>query len=311
MKSKIAVLILALILIPAAGFGIGAQDAGKLLTAQVGGQFSVSFKTRTDPPRAFKPMSSMVHVEANIVHRVWIDSAEGIYFGYDLEIEMLNDRKQFRVSIKSLGDEYARKLEERKSLRPLTERADLADSDLLRFPQPLVVNDGDSLALDVLVNRKTGVRLVDLITVSSSKGLVEDPSLSGPARDFSLSDVQLIMRDHQLFINGELATGKNNSGSCAGEFIYFYLPGRGRFIFSIKPHKGYRFQKIGAIHHNKISFSIGGDVYEWVSNAPIVGTGGNWNLWILHEPNFVLNFDDKNSAFTFGAMGGTGAIRQE
>jgi hypothetical protein len=57
------------------------------------------------------------------------------------------------------------------------------------------------------------------------------------------------------------------------------------------PHEGYDFQKVGRIENNKISFTLGGDVYEWTSSAPVVGNGGNWNLWVLHDPAYVSDFD--------------------
>ncbi|HET6893161.1 MAG TPA: hypothetical protein VFH31_18800, partial [Pyrinomonadaceae bacterium] len=45
--------------------------------------------------------------------------------------------------------------------------------------------------------------------------------------------------------------------------------------------------KVGLIEDNKISFAWNGVSYEWVSREPIVGSGGLWNLWVLHDPNFV------------------------
>jgi hypothetical protein len=111
----------------------------------------------------------------------------------------------------------------------------------------------------------------------------EAPASKRPARDFTLNDVALGVTNYRLFVNGEMVTADAPTGGCAGAIIWFYLPERGRFILSLQPHPGYDFQKVGVIEHNRILFSLNGDQYEWRSEAPIVGQGGNWHLWVLHE----------------------------
>jgi hypothetical protein len=126
-----------------------------------------------------------------------------------------------------------------------------------------------------------------------------------PLRDFTLGNVELAVRDHKLTINGEVLGGSRSKAArgVAGALLWFYVPERGRFIFSLMPHEGYDFQKIGRIENNKISFTLGGDAYEWTSSAPIVGTsGGNWNLWVLHDAGYVSDFDSQEQIVE-GAQG--------
>jgi hypothetical protein len=316
MKNKLTRLISALSLILLAQLSLNAQEkgsvaSGAISTVQTTGKFSASFKTQTEPPNLAQPFTVIGRIEANIIHRVWVDKARGSYFGYDLEIEPLNETKQFKVALKPLSQEFAQELEKGGQLKALSGHSAtaLVNSSLPRLPQPQILDDGDTVALDVLVNRQTGVKFIDLVTISSSGRPVADP-LPGPARDFSLSDVRLVMQNHQLFINGELAAG-NASGSCSGELIFFYLRGRGRFVFSIKPHEGYDFQKLGEIQHNKLSFTLGGDHYEWVSRAPVIGMGGNWNLWVLHQPDHIPAHFMRENAFVYGALGGVKALERE
>jgi hypothetical protein len=277
---------------------------------------SVQFKTRTEPSDSFKSISGIIRANSTGIHRVLVDRIERIFFGYDLELESLPETKTYRITIKPLDRDIAQELSLSGAMKELTAQpgANPGDARLLRFPPPQVVEDGDTLAFDILVNQKTGVKLVDLLTVLSPGALAtsatQDPV---PARDFSLEDVRLLMKDHQLFVNGELkAGGPTMQGSCEGEFIFFYLPGRGRYVFSIKAHEGIGFQKVGAIQNNRLSFAAGGESYEWVSSAPIVGGGGNWSLWVLHQPNYRPGYGAGNDQqFVFGAMDGARALRRE
>jgi hypothetical protein len=55
--------------------------------------------------------------------------------------------------------------------------------------------------------------------------------------------------------------------------LWFYVPERGRFIFSLVPREGYSFEKIGILEGNKIEFVINGERYEWVSGVEILASG--------------------------------------
>ena len=69
--------------------------------------------------------------------------------------------------------------------------------------------------------------------------------------------------------------GRNKSTiGCQGSLLWFYVPQRGRFIFSLVPREGYSFQKIGILDNNVIEFIIDGEHYEWVSTLPILPNGG-------------------------------------
>jgi len=331
MKNKGILGSAALFLILTSSFNLRGQNReNPNFSARLSNGVSVLFKTTTEPKSSFRSISGTIRVNSMSINRVLVDRVERVFFGYDLELEPLNETKQYKVSIKPLDRGFADGVAQSGTMREITGQsgASSTGASLLRFPQPQVVADGDTLVLDLLINRKTGVKLVDEITISSGDVLERStPTDIRPASDFSLEDVRLSMKNQQLLINGELvAGGPDAPGSCEGKFIFFYLPGRGRFVFSIKPQEGFAFRKIGVIHHNRISFSVGGDSYEWVSTAPILPTGGNWNLWVLHEPNYqpeygfnpqdrlikgtaaAGNVRQKNQFF-FGAMGSVRALR--
>jgi hypothetical protein len=221
---------------------------------------------------------------ANVVHRMLYDrDASGVHFGYDIWVERIEGSNKFRVTIKPLSQEYKHNMR-RDSRVHFPEHIASPDP---HFPDPLTVEDGDTLTIDVLVNHTTGEKIGDVIKISS-KPLNVRPRVkaSRPARDFTIADFELKVLGSKIMVNGELEGGNGAGGGCAGSIIWFYLPNRGRFIVSLVPRPGYDFQKIATIEDNKILFSIGGDRYEWLSTSPIVGDGGSWNLWVLHDPDY-------------------------
>jgi hypothetical protein len=108
----------------------------------------------------------------------------------------------------------------------------------------------------------------------------------GTSRDFSIDNVDIGVAMPRLLVNGECVDCLGGYYSVRGTLIYFYAPGRGRFIFSLTQREGYNFQKVGLIQQNKIVFSMNGDYYEWISAEPILQDGGFYNLWVLYDPAY-------------------------
>jgi hypothetical protein len=233
-----------------------------------------------------------------VVHRVLVDAEGNFVFGYDLIVEPVAATKQFRVSVKPLSAEFEEQLRARQQPAAAdaagANRAPQTVSTLPRSGDAQLIDDGDAFALDLLVNAQTGVKIVDVVKVSFDRAKLwsAPPRRSVPLRDFTLGNVELAMRDYKLTLNGELVGGnaQKSTRGFAGALIWFYVPARGRFIVSLMPHEGYDFKKVGRIENNKISFKLGEDLYEWTSSAPVVGNGGNWNLWVLHDADYVSDF---------------------
>jgi GWxTD domain-containing protein len=229
------------------------------------------------------------YFESNTIRRVFIDSAGSTYFGYALVIEPLASTRQFRVSVRPLSAEDEQELRARKSFQTRAVHPNYNATGFARSAAPQVISDGDTFALDVLVNQKTGDKVTDFITVSADESVVRETSTRGAMapRDFTLEDVEMKMINYQLLVNGEQVAGAKRTGACAGPVIWFHLQDRGRFIFSLKPHEGYNFQKLGTIERNKIKFTLGSETFEWVSDAAVVSGGGPWNLYVLYDPTYV------------------------
>lgn len=284
---------LTIVLLLAAALNVAAQEGrkGQTIVPMKGG-FFVAFTTTPNASETsaggWSMTSAEAYFESNTIRRVFIDSGGSLYFGYSLVVEPVAASKQFRVSVRPLSAEDEQELRARKSFQTRRIHPNYNSAALSRAAAPQIIADGDTFALDVLVNPETGDKITDFVTVSESESrLRETSTANGAPRDFTLEDVTLKMINYQLYVNGELVAGGKRSGAAAGPVIWFHLTERGRFIFSLRPHEGYNFQKLGTIEHNKMKFTLNNDRYEWVSDVPVVDTGGPWNLYVLYDPNYV------------------------
>ena len=270
-----------------------AQDGrSRLIVPMESGAFVV-IRTEASPASAGEATSDLVESEdrPNLLHRVFVDSTNGLFFGYELLVERAAEPRYFWVTVRALSEDYLRELQSRPAFRG---RRLHPSYNATAFPaSPQFLRDGDTFALDVFQNPRTGTKIVDVIQVSLS-----DPSARASAsdapRDFSPEDVQLKVSDYRLKVNGE--TVYRSKGGCEGALIWFSVGDRGRFIFSLVERPGYAFQKVGAVRNNVVSFEWGGDRYEWESALPVVGAGGNWNVWVLHDPDYKLDLFEQPSA---------------
>ncbi len=287
------------------------------------------FTSETEPPDSNRQSFGSVQTTGanKVIHRVLTDTERGVYFGYDVSIEPAAESGKFKLSFLPLSTKPVNFSPARpprsgsiggfeQSPNNQRQNMKLTALSLPKYPDPQIVGDGDTVAFDVLVNPKTGVKIVDLIKVLTSgnqplqtillKGqTTATGGSSRQTRDFSVDAVELKINSSRLIINGKPVN--ENSGKFGigvmGALIWFYAPRQGRFILSLTPREGYDFQKAGTIQGNKISFSIDGNQYEWISASPVISSqNDNWNLWVLHEPEFVPDFaGEKTDSYLFGA----------
>src|SRR5215212_1976252 len=281
--------------VPATANPAGTQDGrSRLIVPMRSGAFVV-IRTESAPSPAGEATSDLVESEdkPNLLRRVFVDRKNELFFGYELLVERAAESRYFWVTVRALGEDYLRELRERPAFRG---RRLHPGYNATAFPaSPQFLRDGDTFALDVFQNPRTGTKIVDVIQVS-----LNDPSLRQAAadepHDFSPQEAQLKVSDYKLKVNGE--TVYHSTGGCAGAVIWFSLGDRGRFVFSLVERPGFQFQKVGAVRNNTLAFEWDGDKYEWESSRAVVGTGGNWNLWVLHDPDYKLDLFEQPVAPT-------------
>lgn len=232
----------------------------------------------------------------NVIHRLLIDRKSRIYFGYDLIVAPLADEKQFEVIIKKLSI---------KDVGPVVDKmgglADLTERTLPAYPDKIIVRDGDTIKLDLLENPQTKEKVSDVVRISRRKQQFTTAFFdSNTPKDFSLSDLRMSLTGFEPFVNDQKLPF--NGGGMSGAVMWIYFPGKGRFIFSPTEQTASGFQKVGLIDNDRITFSYDGENYKFVSNKPILCTGGKWNLWVMFDPSYKPATNIAADApFSFGA----------
>jgi hypothetical protein len=228
----------------------------------------VRFVSKIEPPGAVSPGG--VVVESGRVHRIIRDRAHKQVFGYDVELDPGGDGKTARLRI-----EPFRPVDSRVTFEP-----GYTILGLPRYPAVPNLKLGDTVALDVLANASTGQRVVDYLTLRA-RGLIP---AGKEARDLSLSDVELAVMDPHVSINQDPEPPFD--GGFSGAVMWLYLPGRGRFVLSLTPHKEFGFVKNGSVSGSAMVFRAGTEEVRIQCSGRIAPASGIYNLYVAQEPDW-------------------------
>ncbi len=278
---------------------VRAQEGGKLM-AHFGGHVTLSFRTVTRPgDQPLATSGAVITSGKQSAHRVVIDQAGRAYLVYKILWEPTPSLGRYRLSILPPDPDVIEECQ--KELAAGSRRLELP-----HYPPALEIGFGDVVTLDILQDPKRHVTIVDTMSVVDPNREPSLPSMSKPPRDFTLADVELKVIDSTIKTDSfELESGDG----CSGAIIWFYLPGYGRFLFSITDQPGYGFERIGVIRDNRISFAYMGMDFAWISKQPILARGA-WNLWVRADPDYVPQLEPEPGTAVIGAADEIGYLLQ-
>lgn len=265
---------------------------------------TVAIKTETVPQDSTDSLGNIYGYttsSGNIVHRVMTDRKNKIYFGYDLIVEKQANTEKFLISIKPLSKSPNQLIFGNNfSTGNKLDYDSFTAQSLPKYPEAFILEDGDTVTLDILENPQTRSKISDIIKVTSkSKKSGNYFSEREKAKDFTINDVELRLDNPDILINGEKS---KFGGGAAGNLVWVYIHGKGRFIFSFAPQPEFNFQKIGTITDNKITFNYNGESYEFINKSPVLGSDGKWNLWVMFDPNYKFSYKlSPESPYSWGA----------
>jgi hypothetical protein len=293
MTSKLLALLICILGLTSSALGQSPAKRQLVLPLSDGG--FVAFRSETSAADmkqgTAQSLASLIYSQAlagenRIIHRVLTDADRRVIFGYDLWVNADPVTRKFSLAVLP-ADEAFRRTFLKDSDAP---RANDAFATFPKSTAPQTLDDGDAVSLELLINQQSGVKIVDVVKVTFDRSTLRDSTLEGQPRDFTLDAVSLGIKSYQLLIDGRLVGKSKSIIGYSGSLLWFYVPDRGRFIFSLVPRDGYAFQKIGVLERNKIEFTVNGEHYEWLSGAEILPNGGTWNIWVLHDTRYTPLF---------------------
>ena len=125
---------------------------------------------------------------AGAIHRIMVDRARRVYFGYDVVVEPLPEGNTYRVTLSAARDDTR----DREAI-PGGHATGWTQLPAPAFPAAQTIRGGDVLALTLLTHGATGQKIVDYVTVQEPAkefdGFQRIPDREfafapGPPRDF-------------------------------------------------------------------------------------------------------------------------------
>jgi hypothetical protein len=158
--------------------------------------------------------------------------------------------------------------------------------------------DGLSDGQHLLQDAQSGQVMSDVITIDVSPvSLAPTPAPApsvDPAEDLRAEKVWLQFTSAAFTLNGSPAFEHQQGASVQSDVVFVEVPGQGRLFLSLGPQPGGGLTRIGVVAGNKMTVTVAGNRYEWVSTGPIATPGivppfksmQSWHVWGRHEADF-------------------------
>lgn len=187
------------------------------------------------------------------VHRFVRDNFRNLYLTYTMTFEPIARTDTFRVTF--------------------------TDSSI-PYPVPQILRDGETIALTLAADARTGRRLVDYIRVGT--GVMH--SRAAVSRDVYAEDAELTIVQPHLRINGVEQRAASLPAKVSAPVVWLDIPGQGRYDLSFRPRTDQGFETAGEVAENSLVFSLGGNIFR-IDCADRIATGsGTYNIYARKEP---------------------------
>lgn len=212
-----------------------------------------------------------------------IKLADGGSIVYKLIVKRLENGARFEVLLQA--HEPTPEQVEKWGINPARVEKDF----LSKYTQPITLNSGDIISLDVLLEPRSKAKLVEFFQISTGEPITRrNPvKLKAEARALTLEDLTLTVIGYEVRRNGEKLNG--GGGGASGRYIWLGIPQVRRAIFTLTtPPEGSGFEQTAIANENQLVFWIDGAQYEWLSKSRIVPAEGTFYIWMKFDPTFTF-----------------------
>ncbi|HEX5430846.1 MAG TPA: hypothetical protein VFW83_02670 [Bryobacteraceae bacterium] len=107
-------------------------------------------------------------------------------------------------------------------------------------------------------------------------------TIAGTPQKFTAADAEFRILGPKLTVRGG-PEGAPVSGLATGRLIYFYLPGRGRYILSLVPRPELGFLRAGEVRGGSLIWTAGGSTFSVQTSAAIAPGSAPYFIYVLHD----------------------------
>ncbi|HUJ49581.1 MAG TPA: hypothetical protein VLW25_05260 [Bryobacteraceae bacterium] len=227
--------------------------------------------TQPEPSAASGLKAEMEPASGNSVYRIYRDENNLVVFVYELAVEQTSDGKQFRVTARAAGDEFAARFPNADAGKPAPTLSAPIGSPLL--------NSGERFSIDIPTDPGLQLAIADVVRIQlNQRG-------TGPETG-AQSSAQLRFAALRVRAEGRLLSSGAAGAIVAGRYVMFYVPGRGGYFFSTEPVSGPVFAHIGIVEGSKLKFTLDNQDYECESEDAILLKSERGQIWVYHDRNY-------------------------
>jgi len=205
-----------------------------------------------------------------VAHRFVRSESWKVFVRYALTFEAILNSDNYRLTVANSADE------------PISlERSDeWKILSLASYPAPQVLEDGDTVRIELYAAGTSGPKLVDYIHFGYGFAMLK----ASPTRDAFAEDAPFTLATPSLKINGVPVELTSVPASIETPVPWLYIPGQGRFVLSFGPHAELGFNSAGQASGNEVIFTADSTVVRIKSGDRIASGSGSYTVYVRHDP---------------------------
>ncbi len=231
----------------------------------------VEILTQPQPSAASGLRAEMEPASGNSFYRIYRDENNLVVFVYELAVQQTSDGKQFRVTARPAGDEFAARFPNADAGKPAPTLSAPIESPLL--------NSGERFSIDIPTDPGLQLAIGDVVQIQlNQRGTAAETGAQ--------SSAQLRFAALRVSVGGRILSSGAAGAIVAGRYLMFYAPGRGGYFFSNEPVSEPPFAHIGIVEGAKLKFTLDNEEYECESEDAILVKSERGQIWVYHDPNY-------------------------
>jgi hypothetical protein len=193
----------------------------------------------------------------------------------------------------------------------------------LVLPEPRIVHDGDVIGIELITDATTGDKLIEDVTIQpfsqratigfpfpllgrggpGQPGERAVPTVEGPPRDFLAADAEMRLTQPRVTLNGTVqSTAGRATPGVTGNLVWFYIPGRGRYILSLVPRPELEFHKAGEVRGGRITLRLDSDAITLECFSEIATGHAPYNLYVLRDSKWEPTAQARKGQLAIGSV---------